>query len=71
MVDGFAKRREMLSPVIPAKAGIQCFLMVGLGLDSRLRGNDDFLRVHQGWHSKSNPIKKKGPIGYRPFLFIG
>ena len=32
--------------VIPVKTGIQFFQIVKIKMDSRLRGNDDFLRVH-------------------------
>jgi hypothetical protein len=34
-------------PVIPAQAGIQSFSVLGIPLDSRFHGNDDFLRNHQ------------------------
>ena len=46
-LDGFVKSQKMVSPVIPAKAGIQGFEEV---LGSRLRGSDDdedFLRERQ------------------------
>jgi len=38
-----------LSPVhvIPAQTGIQYFQIVKIGMDSRFRGNDNFLRGHQ------------------------
>jgi hypothetical protein len=57
-IDGVAKSRKMLSPVIPAEAGIQFFQ--GL-LDPGFRrgdGLEGFLRVHQN----SNVQKKRGSI---------
>jgi len=41
------KNRNMYNFVIPMKMGIQCFQIVARSLDSRFRGNDDFLRDHQ------------------------
>jgi len=45
--DGFVKSRILPLFVIPMKMGIQYFQTVTQFMDSRLRGNDDFLRVHQ------------------------
>jgi hypothetical protein len=42
----------MLFPVIPAKAGIQCFQVVIKPLDPGFRRGDDFLRVHQDLRPK-------------------
>jgi len=45
--DDLVKSRNTIYFVIPVKTGIQYLRCVTLFLDSRLRGNDDFLRVHQ------------------------
>ena len=47
MLDGFAKKHNRRFFVIPAKAGILEFQKVINRLDTRFRGYDDFLRVHQ------------------------
>ena len=46
-IDELVKSQKIAFPVIPAKAGIQCFRMVMTGLDPGFRRGDDFLRVHQ------------------------
>ena len=46
-IDGLVKSLKRRFSVIPAKAGIQSFQLVISFLDSRFRGSDDFLRVHQ------------------------
>jgi len=46
-IDDLVKSPEFSFSVIPAKTGIQPFQRVLRILDSRLRGNDDFLRSHQ------------------------
>jgi len=45
--DEFVKSPKWLFSVIPAQAGIQSFSVLGIPLDSRFHGNDDFLRDHQ------------------------
>ena len=45
--DGLDKKHNRRFFVIPAKAGIQEFQKVTNRLDTRFRGYDDFLRVHQ------------------------
>ena len=47
--DGLAKSRRKPGFVIPVKTGIQCFQLDMRSLDSRLRGNDEFLRVHKNF----------------------
>jgi hypothetical protein len=44
---GLVKNRRKPFFVIPVKTGIQCFKLVIHNLDSRLRGNDDFLGGYQ------------------------
>ncbi len=46
-VDGFVKNLKKCFFVIPVETGIQSFQIVTRFLDSRFRGNDDFLRLHQ------------------------
>jgi len=50
-IDDLIKSPEFSFSVIPAKTGIQPFQWVLCpaygGMDSHLRGNDDFLRSHQ------------------------
>jgi hypothetical protein len=45
-IEGFIKSRRKPISVIPLKEGIQIFYWVKDKLDSRLRGNDGFLRVY-------------------------
>jgi len=53
--------------VIPAQAGIQEIMTVTNTLDTRFRGYDDFLQLHQ-WVAKQ--AKKKGLSPQdRPFSF--
>ena len=47
--DDLVKSRNTIYFVIPVKTGIQYLRCVILLLDSRLRGNDGFLRVDQLW----------------------
>jgi hypothetical protein len=47
MIDGFLKSPKRLFPVIPVETGIQSFQYLANTLDSRLRGNGDFLQNHQ------------------------
>ena len=52
-VEPFVKSTKAPISVIPVKTGIQCFYLVKSGLDSRLRGNDEFLRIYQSqWVAK-------------------
>jgi len=50
-LDGVVKRPQIPFSVIPVKTGIQSFQWLSCpafgGMDSRLRGNDDFLRDYQ------------------------
>jgi len=45
--DDLSKTPSICFSVIPVKTGIQFFECLSYILDSRLRGNDDFLRIHQ------------------------
>ncbi len=44
---GLVKSQKIPFPVIPAKAGIQCFQAVADHLESGFHRSDDFLRIHQ------------------------
>ncbi len=46
-LDVFVKSPKRHLYVIPMKMGIRCFQIVARSLDSRFRGNDDFLRDRQ------------------------
>jgi hypothetical protein len=43
--DGFVKGPNGLFPVIPMETGIQSFQYLANTLDSRLRGNDNYLQT--------------------------
>jgi hypothetical protein len=45
--DDLVKSQKIPFPVIPAKAGIQCFQAVANHLDFGFHRSDDFLRIHQ------------------------
>ncbi|GBE01734.1 hypothetical protein BMS3Abin08_01167 [bacterium BMS3Abin08] len=45
-VNGFVKNLKKCFFVIPVETGIQSFQIVTRFLDSRFRGNDDFLREY-------------------------
>jgi hypothetical protein len=47
--DGCVKGQKSLLSVIPVKTGIQFFQCLANTLDTRLRGNDDFLRNHHSF----------------------
>jgi hypothetical protein len=48
--DEIVKRPQIPFSVIPVKTGIQSFQWLSWCLDSRLRGNDDFLQSHPNLH---------------------
>jgi hypothetical protein len=52
-VDGLVITRKRLYLVIPVKTGIQSFQQVIKILDTRLRGYDELLHIHQSWLKNS------------------
>ena len=46
IIDVFVKSRKFTNNVIPAKAGIQEYMVVTKALDPGFRRGDDFLRDH-------------------------
>ena len=59
IIDGLVKSLKNRILVIPVKTGIQCFLIVKIKMDSRFRGNDNFLRVHQLFNNKGEKFKMR------------
>ena len=65
-IDGFVKCTHLLSFVIPAKAGIQCFQKLMTALDPGFRRGDDFLRhyqyyIHRGDWASDQPSRSIPP----------
>jgi hypothetical protein len=60
-IDELVKSPNVCFSVIPAKAGIQLFQILKNSLDSGFHRSDDFLRDHQNWFGKNQPLKSPPP----------